>query len=155
MIASALEKKIKGELVKLQKEDPEKYEQFWTAFGSQIKYGVVADYGAHKDNLKDLLLFWSSKEGKNTTLEAYQGRMAEEQPYYYYACGESVDKIAKLPQVERILDKGYEILYCRPWVRSTAKSSSLPPPRTLCPRRRRRRRRPRRRLRRASPSWKL
>ena len=69
MIASALEKKIKGELVKLQKEDPEKYEQFWTAFGSQIKYGVVADYGAHKDNLKDLLLFWSSKEGKNTTLE--------------------------------------------------------------------------------------
>ncbi len=112
VIASALEKKIKGELVKLQKEDPEKYEQFWTAFGSQIKYGVVADYGAHKDNLKDLRLFWSSKEGKNTTLEAYQGRMAEEQPYYYYACGESVDKIAKLPQVERILDKGYEILYC-------------------------------------------
>ena len=112
VIASALEKNIKGELVKLQKEDPEKYEQFWTAFGSQIKYGVVADYGAHKDNLKDLLLFWSSKEGKNTTLEAYQGRMAEEQPYYYYACGESVDKIAKLPQVERILDKGYEILYC-------------------------------------------
>ena len=112
VIASALEKKIKGELVKLQKEDPEKYEQFWTAFGSQIKYGVVADYGAHKDNLKDLLLFWSSKEEKNTTLEAYQGRMAEEQPYYYYACGESVDKIAKLPQVERILDKGYEILYC-------------------------------------------
>ena len=112
VIASALEKKIKGELVKLQKEDPEKYEQFWTAFGSQIKYGVVADYGAHKDNLKDLLLFWSSKEGKNTTLKAYQDRMAEEQPYYYYACGESVDKIAKLPQVERILDKGYEILYC-------------------------------------------
>ncbi len=112
VIASALEKKIKGELVKLQKETPEKYEQFWTAFGSQIKYGVVADYGAHKENLKDLLLFWSSKEGKNTTLEAYKDRMAEEQPYYYYACGESVDKIAKLPQVERILDKGYEILYC-------------------------------------------
>ena len=112
VIASALEKKIKGELVKLQKEDPEKYEQFWTAFGSQIKYGVVADYGAHKDNLKDLLLFWSSKEGKNTTLAAYQDRMPEDQPYYYYACGESVDKIAKLPQVERILDKGYEILYC-------------------------------------------
>ncbi len=112
VIASALEKKIKGELVKLQKETPEKYEQFWTAFGSQIKYGVVADYGTHKENLKDLLLFWSSKEGKNTTLEAYKDRMAEDQPYYYYACGESVDKIAKLPQVERILDKGYEILYC-------------------------------------------
>ncbi len=112
VIANALEKKIKGELEKMQKDDPEKYEKFWAAFGSQIKYGVVADYGAHKDKLKDLLLFWSSKEGKNTTLAAYKDRMREEQPYYYYACGESVDKIAKLPQVERILDKGYEILYC-------------------------------------------
>ena len=112
VIANALEKKIKGELEKLQKDDPEKYEKFWAAFGSQIKYGVVADYGAHKDKLKDLLLFWSSKEGKNTTLAAYKDRMSEDQPYYYYACGESVDKIAKLPQVERILDKGYEILYC-------------------------------------------
>ena len=112
VIANALEKKIKGELEKMQKDDPEKYEKFWAAFGSQIKYGVVADYGAHKDKLKDLLLFWSSKEGKNTTLAAYKDRMSEDQPYYYYACGESVDKIAKLPQVERILDKGYEILYC-------------------------------------------
>ena len=102
VIANALEKKIKGE----------KYEKFWAAFGSQIKYGVVADYGMNKDKLKDLLLFWSSKEGKNTTLAAYKDRMPEDQPYYYYACGESVDKIAKLPQVERILDKGYEILYC-------------------------------------------
>ena len=112
VIANALEKKIKGELEKMQKDDPEKYEKFWAAFGSQIKYGVVADYGTHKDKLKDLLLFWSSKEGKNTTLAAYKDRMSEDQPYYYYACGESVDKIAKLPQVERILDKGYEILYC-------------------------------------------
>lgn len=112
VIANALEKKIKGELEKLQKDEPEQYEKFWAAFGSQIKYGVVADYGAHKDKLKDLLLFWSSKEGKNTTLAAYKDRMPEDQPYYYYACGESVDKIAKLPQVERILDKGYEILYC-------------------------------------------
>lgn len=112
VIANALEKKIKGEMEKMQKDDPEKYEKFWAAFGSQIKYGVVADYGAHKDKLKDLLLFWSSKEGKNTTLAAYKDRMSEDQPYYYYACGESVDKIAKLPQVERILDKGYEILYC-------------------------------------------
>ena len=112
VIANALEKKIKGELEKMQKENPEKYEKFWAAFGSQIKYGVVADYGVNKDKLKDLLLFWSSKEGKNTTLAAYKDRMPEEQPYYYYACGESVDKIAKLPQVERILDKGYEILYC-------------------------------------------
>ena len=112
VIANALEKKIKGELEKMQKDDPEKYEKFWAAFGSQIKYGVVADYGANKDKLKDLLLFWSSKEGKNTTLAAYKDRMSEDQPYYYYACGESVEKIAKLPQVERILDKGYEILYC-------------------------------------------
>ena len=112
VIANALEKKIKGELEKMQKDDPEKYEKFWAAFGSQIKYGVVADYGAHKDKLKDLLLFWSSKEGKNTTLAAYKDRMSEDQPYYYYACGESAEKIAKLPQVERILDKGYEILYC-------------------------------------------
>ena len=112
VIANALEKKIKGELEKMQKDDPEKYEKFWAAFGSQIKYGVVADYGMNKDKLKDLLLFWSSKEGKNTTLAAYKDRMSDDQPYYYYACGESVDKIAKLPQVERILDKGYEILYC-------------------------------------------
>ena len=112
VIANALEKKIKGELEKMQKDDPEKYEKFWAAFGSQIKYGVVADYGMNKEKLKDLLLFWSSKEGKNTTLAAYKDRMPEDQPYYYYACGESVEKIAKLPQVERILDKGYEILYC-------------------------------------------
>ena len=112
VIAAALEKKIKSELLKMQKEDREKYEKFWAAFGTQLKYGVVAEYGAHKEMLQDLLLFWSSKEGKNTTLAAYQDRMPEDQPYCYYACGESVDKIAKLPQVERILDKGYEILYC-------------------------------------------
>ena len=112
VIAKALEKKIKAELLKMQKEEPEKYEKFWASFGNQIKYGVVAEYGAHKEMLQDLLLFWSSKEGKNTTLAAYKDRMPEDQPYYYYACGESVDKIAKLPQVERILDKGYEILYC-------------------------------------------
>ena len=112
VIASALEKKIKSELLKMQKEEPEKYEKFWAAFGTQLKYGAVADYGAHKETVQDLLLFWSSKEGKNTTLAAYKDRMPEDQPYYYYACGESADQIAKLPQVERILDKGYEILYC-------------------------------------------
>ena len=112
VIAAAIEKKIKAELVKMQKDDREKYETFWKAFGTQIKYGVVGEYGAKKDLLKDLLLFWSSKENGNTTLAAYKDRMPEDQPYYYYACGESVDKIAKLPQVERILDKGYEILYC-------------------------------------------
>ena len=112
VIATALEKKIKAELVKMQKDDREKYEKFWKVFGTQIKYGVVGEYGAKKDLLKDLLMFWSSKENGNTTLAAYKDRMPEDQPYYYYACGESVDKIAKLPQVERILDQGYEILYC-------------------------------------------
>jgi molecular chaperone HtpG len=112
VIASALEKKIKSELLKLQKDDREKYEKFWASFGTQLKYGVASEYGAHKDVLQDLLLFWSSKENGYTTLAAYKDRMPEDQPFYYYACGESVDKIAKLPQVERILDKGYEILYC-------------------------------------------
>ena len=112
VIASALEKKIKSELLKMQQDDRERYEKFWAAFGTQLKYGAVADYGAHKETVRDLLLFWSSKEGKNTTLAAYKDRMPEDQPYYYYACGESVDQIAKSPQVERILDKGYEILYC-------------------------------------------
>ena len=112
IIARNLEKKIKAELLRLQKEDREKYETFWKAFGVQLKYGVVADYGRNKDMLKELLLFWSSKEGTNTTLAAYKDRMPEEQPFVYYACGESAEKIAKLPQVERILDKGYEILYC-------------------------------------------
>ena len=112
VIASALEKKIKSELLSIQKENRETYETFWSAFGTQLKYGVVGEFGAHKDMLQDLLLFWSSKEGKNTTLAAYKDRMPEDQPFYYYACGESVEKIARLPQVERILDKGYEILYC-------------------------------------------
>ena len=112
VIAKALEKKIKAELLKLQKDDREKYEKFWAAFGTNLKYGVAAEYGAHKDVLQDLLLFRSSKEDTYTTLAAYKDRMSEDQPYYYYACGESVEKIAALPQVERILDKGYEILYC-------------------------------------------
>ena len=112
VIATALEKKIKSELLKMQKDDKEKYEKFWHAFGTQLKYGVVADYGAKKDLLQDLLLFWSSKENTYTTLAAYQDRMPEDQKFVYYACGEDPEKIAKLPQVERILDKGYEILYC-------------------------------------------
>ena len=111
IIASALEKKVKAELLKLQKDDREKYEKFWDAFGLQIKAGAVSDYGRHKELLRDLLLFPSSAEGKLTTLAEYRDRMTEEQPYYYYASGESADKIDKLPQVERIRDKGYEILY--------------------------------------------
>ena len=111
VIANNLEKKIKNELLRLQKDEREKYEQFWKAFVLQIKYGLLGDYGAHKDMLKDLLLFWSSKDGKYTTLAEYRSRMSEDQPYIYFAAGESVDKIAHLPQTERILDKGYEILY--------------------------------------------
>ena len=111
VIAANLEKKIKAELLRIQKDEREKYETFWASFGRQLKYGALEDYGAHKELLKDLLLFFSSKEGKLTTLAEYRGRMAEDQPYVYYASGESVEQIAKLPQVERILDKGYEILY--------------------------------------------
>ena len=110
VIATALEKKIKNELVKLMKDDREKYEKFWTAFGRQIKYGIVDQYGAKKDLLKDLLLFASSKEGKLTSLSEYVDRMAEGQEYVYYVCAESAGQAAKLPQVERIADKGYEIL---------------------------------------------
>ena len=111
VISTNLEKKVKAELLKLQKDDAEKYEKFYSAFGRQIKYGVVSDYGAHKELLKDLLLFWSSKEGKNTSLAAYRERMSEDQQYVYFLQAESVEQAARLPQAERILDKGYEILY--------------------------------------------
>ena len=111
VIAGNLEKKIKSELAKMLKDEREAYETFWKNFGRQLKYGVVSEYGIHKDLLQDLLLFWSSKEKGYTTLAAYQDRMPEDQKFVYYACGEDPEKIAKLPQVERILDKGYEILY--------------------------------------------
>ncbi len=111
IIATALEKKIKNELVKLMKDDREKYEKFWAAFGRQLKYGVVDAYGAKKDLLRDLLLFTSSKEGKPVSLKEYQERMAEGQEVVYYACADSAEKAAKLPQAERILEKGYEVLY--------------------------------------------
>ncbi len=111
VISKNLEKKITAELLRLQKDEREKYQQFWTAFGTQIKYGVVGDFGAHKAALQDLLLFTSSKEEKGTTLKEYIARMAEDQKFIYYAAGESVSKLQKLPQAERILGKGYEILY--------------------------------------------
>ena len=111
VIAGNLEKKIKAELLRLQKDEREKYETFWKAFGTQIKVGVVSDYGAHKELLKDLLLFFSSKEGRLTSLAEYKARMPEEQKYIYYACGEDAAQLDKLPQAERIRDKGYEILY--------------------------------------------
>ena len=111
VIAANLEKKIKGELERLLKDEREKYGTFWKAFGPQIKYGVVSDFGQNKELLRDLLLFWSSKEEEMVTLAEYQARMPESQPFVYYVRAESKDKAATLPQVERILDAGYEVLY--------------------------------------------
>ena len=111
VIASNLEKKIKNELSKMLQEDREGYEKFWKNFGRQLKYGVVAEYGAHKDLLSDLLLFYSSTEQKPVTLAEYVSRMQPEQKYIYYAAGESLDKIGKLPQTEGLRDAGTEILY--------------------------------------------
>ena len=111
-ISSNIEKKIKARLVKMQAEEPEKYEKFWNAFGRQIKYGAAADYGMHKEQLLDLMMFNSSKEGKLTSFEQYVERMPEDQEYIYYAAGENENQLAKLPQTERILDKGYEIFWC-------------------------------------------
>ena len=111
VIAANLEKKIKSELEKMCKEDREAYETFWKNFGRQIKYGVVGEYGAHKDLLQDLLLFYSSTEKKPVTLSEYVSRMKEEQKYIYYAAGDSLDKIDKLPQTEGLRESGTEILY--------------------------------------------
>lgn len=110
-IANNIQKKIKSELVQMMKNDREKYETFFKAFGRQLKYGVYSDFGANKDTLQDLLLFHSSTEQKLTSLEEYINRMPEEQKYIYYASGESNERIAKLPQTERVADEGYEILY--------------------------------------------
>lgn len=110
-IASNLEKKIQGELEKMLKNDRESYETFWKAFGLQLKYGVMAEYGAHKDSLKNLLLFHSSAGEKLTSLAEYVGRMKEGQKSIYYATGDSIRHIASLPQAEYIREKGYEILY--------------------------------------------
>lgn len=111
VIASRLEKKIKSELESMLLNEREKYESFYKNFGLQLKYGVYADYGMHKEILQELLLFHSSSEKKLVTLKEYVGRMKEEQKYIYYACGETVDKIDLLPQTEALKDKGYEILY--------------------------------------------
>lgn len=111
-VANTLEKKIKNELTSLLKKDRETYETFFNEFGRQLKYGIVADYGMHKDNLKDLLMFYSSNDEKLTTLSEYVDRMREDQKYIYFAAGESTGSISKLPQAEMVLSKGYEILYC-------------------------------------------
>jgi molecular chaperone HtpG len=111
IIAGNLEKKIKADLAKMLAEDRESYEKFWKNFGRQLKYGVVNEYGRHKDLLQDLLLFYSSTEKKPVTLDEYVSRMKEDQPYIYYAAGETADKIDKLPQTEGLRDAGTEILY--------------------------------------------
>ena len=111
VMAKAIEKKIKSELEKMMKTDREDYERFFDAFGIQLKYGVYADYGMHKDVLKDLLLFRSSNESKYVSLKEYVETMKDEQKAIYYASGESIDKIKMLPQVTTVTGKGYEVLY--------------------------------------------
>lgn len=110
-IAGNIEKKIKAELLKLLGSEPEKYAEFWKNFGIQIKYGAVSDYGVHKSVVEDLLVFHSSETGALTTLKDYVSRMKEGQQFIYYASGESVEKIAALPQTELCRDKGFEMLY--------------------------------------------
>ncbi len=110
-IASRVEKKIKNELVELMKTDREKYDEFFKNFGLQLKYGVYDQFGANKDALKDLLLFYSSTEKKMVSLSEYVSRMKLDQKYIYYAAGESIERIDNLPQTELLKDKGFEILY--------------------------------------------
>ena len=110
IIATALEKKIKNELAKMMKDDRETYEKFWAAFGRQLKYSVVDQYGAKKDLLRDLLLFGSTASDKLTSLAEYVERMKEGQEYIYYVCADSAAQAASLPQVERVADRGFEIL---------------------------------------------
>lgn len=110
-IANNINKKIKSELQIMLKNDREKYITFYESFGRQLKYGVYSDYGANKDTLQDLLMFYSSTEKKLVTLDEYISRMPEEQKYIYYASGESNERIDKLPQTELVSEKGYEILY--------------------------------------------
>ncbi|HWO53033.1 molecular chaperone HtpG [Paenibacillus sp. JTLBN-2024] len=111
LIAKNIKNKIKSQLLSLLKDEREKYETFYKAFGRQLKFGVYNDYGMNKDMLSDLLMFTSSKEKKLVTLDEYVSRMPEDQKYIYYATGTSVERIEKLPQTELVLDKGYEILY--------------------------------------------
>ena len=111
LIAKTLEKKIKGELEKLLKDNRESYEEFFKAFGIQLKFGIYNDYGMHKDVLKDLLMFHSSADKKYVTLKEYTEHMTDSQDTIYYACGETDEKIEMLPQTDAVKEKGYEILY--------------------------------------------
>ena len=111
LIEKNINKKIKQELKKMLRNERETYEKFYDSFGRQLKFGVYNDFGANKDTLKDLLLFYSSTEKKLVSLDEYVSRMPEDQKYIFYAAGESNDRIEKLPQTELVADKGYEILY--------------------------------------------
>ena len=116
VIAKSIETKIKKELESMLEESREDYEKFFKVFGIQLKFGIYNGYGANKDVLKDLVMFYSSTEKKLVTLKEYVSRMKEDQTKIYYACGESVSKIDLLPQVEKVKDKGYEILYLTEYV---------------------------------------
>jgi molecular chaperone HtpG len=111
LISKNINKKIKSELQSLINNEREKYEEFYKSFGRQLKYGVYSEFGANKEVLQDLIMFYSSKEKKLVTLDEYVSRMPEDQKYIYYASGESIDRIDKLPQAEFVSEKGYEILY--------------------------------------------
>lgn len=111
LIAKNIKTKIKNELENMLKNEREKYEKFYESFGRQLKFGVYSEFGSNRDVLQDLLMFYSSREKKMVTLDEYISRMAENQKYIYYAAGESIERIEKLPQTEVLLDKGYEILY--------------------------------------------
>ncbi|MDQ1004760.1 molecular chaperone HtpG [Neobacillus niacini] len=111
LISKNINKKIKSELQSLLKNEREKYEEFYKSFGRQLKYGVYSEFGANKEVLQDLIMFYSSKEKKLVTLDEYVSRMPEDQKYIYYASGESIERIDKLPQAEFVSEKGYEILY--------------------------------------------
>lgn len=111
-IAQNIEKKIKNELISMLANDRENYEKFFNAFGRQLKYGVASDYGMHKEELQDLLMYYSSTEKKLVTLSEYVDRMKEDQKFIYFAVGENISSIDNLPQTELLRSKGYEILYC-------------------------------------------
>ena len=111
LIAKNIKTKIKGELDNLLKNEREKYEEFYKDFGRQLKYGIYSDFGSNKDVLQDLLMFYSSIEKKMVTLDEYVSRMPEKQKYIYYAAGDSIERIEKLPQIEMVSDSGFEILY--------------------------------------------
>ena len=111
LIAKNIRSKIKTELENLLKNDRDKYEAFFSAFGRQIKYSLYSSFGADKDDLQDLLLFYSSQEKKMVSLGEYVSRMKEDQKAIYYASGESIERIEKMPQTEMVFDKGYEVLY--------------------------------------------